>query len=44
MGYGLTGMRERLRILSGTLEADRSDGEWVVTAQLPLPRPETMAS
>jgi signal transduction histidine kinase len=44
MGYGLTGMRERLRILNGTLEADRSDGEWVVTAQLPLPRPETMAS
>jgi signal transduction histidine kinase len=42
-GYGLTGMRERLRILNGTLEAGRHDGEWVVTAQLPLPRPESMA-
>ena len=36
-GYGLTGMRERLRILSGTLEAGREDGQWVVTAQVPLP-------
>ena len=43
-GYGLTGMRERLRILNGTLEAGRHDGQWVVTAQLPLARPETMAS
>jgi signal transduction histidine kinase len=43
-GYGLTGMRERLRILGGTLEAGRDGGQWVVTAQLPLPRPETMAS
>jgi signal transduction histidine kinase len=43
-GYGLTGMRERLRILSGTLAAGRQDGQWVVTAQLPLPRPENMTS
>ena len=43
-GYGLTGMRERLRILNGTLEAGRDDGQWVVTAQLPLPRTESMAS
>ncbi|HEU5419363.1 MAG TPA: histidine kinase [Streptosporangiaceae bacterium] len=42
-GYGLTGMRERLRILSGTLEAGRADGQWVVTAQLPLPRPQNAA-
>jgi signal transduction histidine kinase len=42
-GYGLTGMRERLRILSGTLDAGRTDGQWVVTAQLPLPRPENAA-
>jgi len=42
-GYGLTGMRERLRILSGTLDAGREDGQWVVTAQLPLPRPENSA-
>lgn len=43
-GYGLTGMRERLRILSGTLEAGRQGGQWVVTARLPLPRPETITS
>jgi signal transduction histidine kinase len=40
-GYGLTGMRERLRILSGTLEAGREGGQWVVTARLPLARPES---
>jgi signal transduction histidine kinase len=34
-GYGLTGMRERLRMLAGTLEAGCRDGQWVVTAQLP---------
>ena len=41
-GYGLTGMRERLRLLNGTLEAGRSDDQWVVTAELPRPRPESM--
>ncbi len=41
-GYGLTGMRERLRLLNGTLEAGRSDDQWVVTAGLPRPRPESM--
>jgi len=35
-GYGLTGMRERLRLLNGTLLADSRDGEWAVTAELPL--------
>jgi signal transduction histidine kinase len=34
-GYGLTGMRERLRLLNGTLEAGQHDGQWVVTADLP---------
>jgi signal transduction histidine kinase len=34
-GYGLTGMRERLRLLDGTLEASRCDNEWIVTAELP---------
>jgi signal transduction histidine kinase len=34
-GYGLTGMRERLRLLDGNLEAGRHDGQWVVTAELP---------
>jgi signal transduction histidine kinase len=43
-GYGLTGMRERLRLLNGTLQAGRRDGQWVVTAQLPRSLPETMAS
>jgi signal transduction histidine kinase len=37
-GYGLTGMRERLRLLNGTLEAGRCDTAWVVTAKLPRPR------
>jgi signal transduction histidine kinase len=35
-GYGLTGMRERLLLLRGTLEAGQRDGQWVVTADLPL--------
>ncbi len=43
-GYGLTGMRERLRLLDGTLEAGHRDGQWVVTAELPRSQPENMAS
>ena len=43
-GYGLTGMHERLRLLNGTLEARRRDGQWIVTAELPRRQPETMAS
>ncbi|MBV9382002.1 MAG: sensor histidine kinase [Streptosporangiaceae bacterium] len=35
-GYGLTGMRERLRLLNGTLLAGPRDSEWAVTAELPL--------
>ena len=38
-GYGLTGMRERLRMLNGTLEAGREGSCWVVTAQVPLSAP-----
>jgi signal transduction histidine kinase len=38
-GYGLTGMRERLRMLNGTLEAGREGACWVVTAQVPLSTP-----
>jgi signal transduction histidine kinase len=34
-GYGLTGMRERLLLLRGTLEAGQRDGQWVVVADLP---------
>jgi len=37
-GYGLTGMRERLRILNGTLEAGQEGSCWIVRAQVPLPR------
>jgi signal transduction histidine kinase len=36
-GYGLTGMRERLRLLNGTLLAGPRENEWAVTAELPLP-------
>jgi signal transduction histidine kinase len=49
-GYGLTGMRERLRLLNGTLEAGRRGGQWIVTAELPRragparPHPESMTS
>jgi signal transduction histidine kinase len=43
-GYGLTGMQERLRMLNGTLEAGCRGAQWIVTAQLPRSRPETMAS
>jgi signal transduction histidine kinase len=39
-GYGLTGMRERLRLLSGTLEAGQRDGQWIVTAEVPRSEPE----
>jgi signal transduction histidine kinase len=35
-GYGLTGMRERLRLLRGTLEAGVRGERWVVVADLPL--------
>jgi len=35
-GYGLTGMRERLRLLNGTLVAGAQDGHWIVAAGLPL--------
>jgi signal transduction histidine kinase len=50
-GYGLTSMRERLRLLSGTLDAGLADGQWTVAASLPLvqpaipdePRPEKIA-
>jgi len=35
-GYGLTGMRERLLLLDGTLEAGPDGNRWTVTARLPL--------
>lgn len=34
-GYGLTGMRERLQLLGGTLVAGPRAGRWIVTAELP---------
>jgi signal transduction histidine kinase len=45
-GYGLTGMRERLRLLRGTLDAGVHEDRWIVTADLPLaprPTPESAA-
>ena len=42
-GYGLTGMRERLRLLNGTLLAGPQGDEWDVTAELPLTPPERTA-
>jgi len=36
-GYGLTGMRERLLLLRGSLEAGPRGGQWIVTAEVPLP-------
>ncbi len=41
-GYGLTGMRERLRLLNGTLQAGRRDNQWIVTARLPRPQHENV--
>ena len=35
---------EQRRLLNGTLEAGRRDGQWIVTAELPRRQPETMAS
>ena len=34
-GYGLTGMRERLLLLGGSLHAGACGGNWVVTAEVP---------
>jgi signal transduction histidine kinase len=34
-GYGLTGMRERLLLLGGTLSAGPDRDHWIVTAQVP---------
>ena len=34
-GYGLTGMRERLLLINGSLQAGPCDGNWIVTAQVP---------
>jgi len=38
-GYGLTGMRERLRLLNGTLHAGRHGNQWIVTAEVPRAQP-----
>jgi signal transduction histidine kinase len=34
-GYGLSGLRERLLLIEGSLDAGPEPGEWVVTAQIP---------
>jgi signal transduction histidine kinase len=33
--YGLTGLRERLLLLDGTLSAGRTESDWVVVAEVP---------
>jgi signal transduction histidine kinase len=43
-GYGLMGMRERLLLIDGTLEAGRRGDEWIVTAELPRPQPQHQTS
>jgi signal transduction histidine kinase len=43
-GYGLTGMRERLRLLNGTLEAGCRENQWIVTAELPRQQPGSVMS
>ncbi|GAA2042585.1 histidine kinase [Catenulispora yoronensis] len=35
-GYGLTGMKERLLLIGGTLDAGRHDDTWTVTAKAPV--------
>ncbi|MBP2319984.1 signal transduction histidine kinase [Kibdelosporangium banguiense] len=35
-GYGLTGMRERLLLLRGTLTAGADDGRWTLHARVPV--------
>lgn len=37
-GYGLTGMRERLQLIGGTLDAEQRGERWTVAAQLPHAR------
>jgi signal transduction histidine kinase len=34
-GYGLAGMRERLRLIDGSLDAHATGANWVVTAKVP---------
>ena len=34
-GFGLTGMRERLLLINGSLVAGSGDGRWTVTARVP---------
>jgi len=43
-GYGLTGMRERLRLLRGTLDAGVQGRRWIVTADLPLESPPRVSA
>ncbi|MGW1279937.1 sensor histidine kinase [Streptomyces tsukubensis] len=38
-GHGLIGMRERVALLGGTLDAGPADGGWRLTAVLPAPAP-----
>ena len=44
LGYGLTGMGERVRALGGSLTVASHDGGLAVTARLPTPAPRAAAS
>lgn len=41
-GLGLTGLRERARLVGGTVETRQEGGEFVLTASLPLTVPDRM--
>lgn len=41
-GHGLVGMRERLALYGGRLDAGRRGARWVVHAELPLPMPQAV--
>lgn len=43
-GYGLTGMRERLRLLRGSLVTGVRGGNWIVEAELPLTAADPVVS
>lgn len=40
-GYGLTGIRERMRLLRGSLDVGVREHQWVVAAELPLAVPSS---
>lgn len=43
-GHGLVGMRERVALYGGRLDARRRGGRWTVRAELPLPDPAPVSA